>query len=301
MLDVTGAAIRHMLEGQNPYGIGYTVSRPPGAPYAYGPLALLWYAPFQDNPWQVETIMACIVLALLALRGKLLGLAIYAVGPTLVAISGDGSNDTSAGIILLVAFILARRRPVLGAIGLAVAVAFKPYAAAWAPAFLVWGGWSVIAVFVAATIALWSPVLFAWGVPSFLKSLDLANGTHQTPYWSFAELWESVVHHGALRDLFDNLRLVLGTITAVVTLPLSRSLDGVILAGTAVYLVTLYMGFWSTYAYFAAIAPLLCWRIDDWLHLPTRPLVALPDDEPAELRAPAGAPLAPEDRKVAAT
>jgi hypothetical protein len=284
VLDVTGAAIRHMLDGQNPYGIGYTVSRPPGAPFAYGPLALLWYAPVQDQPWQVETILACVVLTLLALRGKLLGLAIYAVGPTLVAISGDGSNDTSAGFLLLVAFILARRRPILGAVGLAVAVAFKPYAAAWAPAFLLWGGWSVIGVFVVATIALWSPVLFAWGVPSFLKSLDLANRTHEVPYWSLAELWESVVHHSALRELFDNLRLGLGAVTAVVTLPWHRSLDGVILAGTAVYLVTLYTGFWSTYAYFAAIAPLLCWRIDDWLRLPTRPLVALSDDEPAGAR-----------------
>jgi hypothetical protein len=53
----------------------------------------------------------------------------------------------------------------------------------------------------------------------------------------------------------------------------------VILAGTVVYLITLYLGYWSTYAYFAAIGPILCWRIDDWLHVPTRPLVPLPDDE----------------------
>jgi hypothetical protein len=301
VLDVTAAAIRRMLEGANPYGIGYTSSRPAGAPYAYGPLALLWYVPIQDGAWLLETVVAGVILTLLALRGKLLGLAIYAVGPTLVATAGDGSNDTSAGFLLLLAFILARRRPVLGAVGLALAVAFKPYAAAWAPAYLVWGGWSVIGVFTVATVALWSPVLFAWGLPSFLRSLDLANRTHQVPYWSFGELWESFVHRGAPRELFDNLRLVLGAVTALVTLGWRHSLDGVILAGTVVYLVTLYMGFWSTYAYFGAIAPLLCWRIDDWLRLPTRPLVRLPGDEPergADVSIPG---LQSPDRKVAAT
>ena len=74
-----------------------------------------------------------------------------------------------------------------------------------------------------------------------------------------------------------------------------------ILAGTVVYLVTLYMGFWSTYAYFGAIAPLLCWHIDDWLRLPNRPLVALPDDEPAQRPATSLEPMATDDRKVAAT
>ena len=287
VIDVVASAIRHVELGENPYGVGYTASRPEGAPYAYGPLALLWYGPLQNDGWRLEIFIGCVVLTLLALRGKLLGLAIYATSPVLVAISGDGSNDTSGGFILLVAFIVARRRPVLGAVLLAAAVAFKPYAAAWAPAYLVWAGWGAIAVFGAATLVLWSPVLLVWGVPSFLKSLDMANRVHNFTYFSFGELFESVTHHTPLRELLDNLRLVLGTITALVTLRWARSLDGVIIAGTLVYLVTLYMGFWSTPAYFAGIGPILCWRIDDWLHLPTRPLVALPGDI--------------DDREVAAT
>lgn len=287
VIDVIASAIRHVSLGENPYGVGYTASRPAGAPYAYGPLDLLWYAPLQDDGWQLELLMGCVVLTLLAIRGKLLGLAIYATSPVLVAISGDGSNDTSGGFILLVAFIVARRRPVLGAVLLAVAVAFKPYAAAWAPAFLVWAGWGAIVAFGAATLLLWSPVIFLWGIPSFLKSLDMANRVHNFTYFSFGELLESVTHHTPLRELLDNLRLVLGGITAVVTLRWARSLDGVILAGTLVYLVTLYMGFWSTPAYFAGIGPILCWRIDDWLRIPTRPLVELSGDT--------------EDRGVAAT
>ena len=273
VIDVVAAAVRHVELGQNPYGVGYTASRPAGAPYAYGPLALLWYGPLQEDGWKLELIVGCVILTLLALRGKLLGLAIYATSPVLVALTGDGSNDTSSGFFLLIAFIAARRRPLVGAGLLAVAVAFKPYAAAWVPAFLVWAGWAGIVVFGVASVVLWSPVLTIWGIPSFLKSLDMANRVHNAPYWSFGELLERVTHRTPQRDVLDNARLVLGTITAVLTLRWSRSLDGVILAGTLTYLVTLYMGFWSTPAYFAAIGPLLCWRIDDWLHLPNRPLV----------------------------
>lgn len=287
VIDVVAAAIRHVELGDNPYGVGYTASRPQGAPYAYGPLALLWYGPLQNDGWQLEIFIGSVVLTLLAIRGKLLGLAIYATSPVLVAITGDGSNDTSGGFILLVAFIVARRRPVLGAVFLAAAVAFKPYAAAWVPAFMVWAGWGAIAAFGAASLVLWSPVLLVWGIPSFLKSLDMANRVHQSTYFSFGELYQSVTHTTPVRQVLDNLRLVLGTITAVITLRAARSLDGVIIAGTLVYVVTLYMGFWSTPAYFAGIGPILCWRIDDWLHLPTRPLVELPGDA--------------VDRKVAAT
>lgn len=273
VLDVTGAAIRQALGGGNPYGIGYDVSRPPGAPFPYGPLALLWYAPVQAAGWQLELVVSCVVLTLLAIRGRLLGLAIYALGPTLIATASDGSNDTSVGLVLLAAFAVAARRPVGGALLLAIAVALKPYAAAWAPAFLLWGGWTVAATFVGASLVLWSPVLLVWGVGSFLRSLDGAGAVHVVPYWSLGQLYESVTHLEAPRELLDGLRLVMGGVVAVVTLRWARSLDGVIVAGTLVYLVTLFGGFWGTYAYFGAIAPVLCWRIDDWLGLETRPLV----------------------------
>lgn len=280
VLDVTGAAIQRMLAGGNPYGVGYDVSRPPGAPFPYGPLALLWYAPVQADGWQLELVVSCVVLTLLALRGRLLGLAIYALGPTLVATASDGSNDTSVGLVLLVAFVVARRRPVVGAVLLAVAVALKPYAAAWAPAFLLWGGWPVAVGFVASTLALWSPVLLTWGVGSFLESLGRAGAVHARTYWSLGQIWESIPGLPASRDAFDTLRVVLGAATALGTLRWARSLDGVILAGTAVYLVTLFAGYWGTYAYFGAIAPILCWRIDDWLGLESRPLIGLSERGP---------------------
>ena len=275
VLDVIAAAVRTALAGQNPYGVGYPASRPPGAPYPYGPLALLWYAPVQTDGWRLELVMACLVLAFLALNGRLLGLAIYATAPTLVATASDGSNDTSAGVLLLLAFLGARRHPVLGAVLLAAAIAFKPYAAAWAPAFVVWGGWTTIVALGVATAVLWSPVLLWWGVGSFVTSLDMANRVHRLPYWSLGQLYQEVTHARPPQQLFDVLRIVYGTAAAVATLRLARSLDGVILAGTIVYLVTLFGGFWGTYAYIGAIAPVLCWRVDDWLGLESRPLAAL--------------------------
>jgi hypothetical protein len=274
VLDVTAAAIRAVVSGQNPYGIGYEISRPPGAPYAYGPLALVWYWPLVTDIRVVDLVMAGLVVAALAFRGKLVGLAIYAMAPILIESAGDGSNDTSAGVLLLLTFVLARRRPVLGAVFLAATVAFKPYAAAWVPAFLLWGGWSTVAAFAVASVVLWSPVIFVWGIPSFLTSLDLANKVHHDPGWSFGQLYEDVTGREAPREVLNAFRLVLGAVTAIVTLRWAKSLDGVLLVGTVVYLVTLFMGFWATFGYFSAIAPVLCWRIDDWLGLPTRPFLA---------------------------
>jgi hypothetical protein len=279
VLLVVEAGIRQVASGGNPYGIGYAVSRPPGAPFAYGPLALLWYWPVQNDAWILELVMACLVLTVLAVRGKVVGLAIYAVAPTLISTAADGTNDTSVGVVLLATFAIAGRRPVLGAILLAMTVALKPYTAAWVPAFLLWGGWATAAAFIVATVVLWSPVIFIWGIPSFLASLDLANKIHGNPGWSFGQLYETLTHRSAPRDLLNNLRLVLGAVTAVVTLRWARSLDGVLFAGTLVYLVTLFMGFWATFGYFAAIAPVLCWRIDDWLRIALRGLTPIPRQE----------------------
>jgi hypothetical protein len=292
VLDVTYAAIREVQNGRTPYGVTYAASRPPGAPFPYGPLALLWYLPFVDKGWQLEIFMACVVMALLALRGRLLGLAIYATAPTLIIISGDGSNDTSVGFLLLATFIVARRWPVAGAALLAVCVAFKPYAAAWAPAYFVWGGWSVIGVFGLASAVLWSPVLLVWGVGNFLASLQKASDIHEAPFWSLAAIYDYLVHRSAIRSLYDTLRLAIGVLTAIASLPLARSLDAVILVGTTVYFVTLFGGYWSTYAYFAGIAPLLCWRIDDWLGIEKHPLVRLPQDEPTITSSPSVAAAA---------
>src|SRR5258706_3724543 len=127
VLDVVGAAIHRTLGGENPYGVGYDASRPPGAPFPYVPLALLWYLPFADGPRVLELLVSAAILTALGLRGRILRLAVYPTAPVLVSLTSDGSNDTSAGLLILVGLLAAARRPLLGGVLLAIAAAFKPY------------------------------------------------------------------------------------------------------------------------------------------------------------------------------
>src|SRR4029079_12909385 len=141
--DVTRAAIMVMTHGANPYGIGYMASNPPGAAFPYGPIDLLWYLPFLQDPTQVEMLVTFALLGYFGIRagtGRPIGLVIFALAPPLILASVDGSNDTSPGLFILVALALAAKRPLLGAGVLGIAVAFKPYALAWLPALAVWGG-----------------------------------------------------------------------------------------------------------------------------------------------------------------
>jgi len=295
VLDVTAAAIDRVFAGLNPYGVGYEQSRPPGSPFPYGPLAILWYVPAANLPRLAELLSASAVVTLLALQGRYLGLAIYAVTPAIVNTSVDGSNDTTLGLLIALTFLVASWRPLLAGAILAGAVAFKLSAAAWVPAFLVWGGARVAASFGLASLAFWSPVLFLWGPASFVSSAAQANAVHHDSVWSLGAVLRGVIGDAAVR-LLDNLRIAFGALTAVVSLPYIRSsrgtdgragaLDRVIVVGTLVYLVTLFAGSWATFAYFAAIAPVLCLRVDDWLGIPTMPLIErTATAEPAEASA----------------
>lgn len=269
VLAVTQAAVRTALAGANPYGIGYPQSIPPGAPYAYGPVSLLWYALSVDLPGRMELLSAFAILALLAVRGRLLGLAVYAVLPALLVTTNDGSNDTSAGLLLLVALLIAERRPVIGAFALAIAAGFKPYAGAWLPGLLAGGGiGTTLAGFLLGSLVAWGPAVVLWGGAPILDSLRRADGVHATPYYSLA--WVLGGERLVPEPVWGALRYVLGAIAAGAAWLMVRSASGMVIAGCCVFLVTLYTGWWSTFAYVAAIAPIVCWHLDDWLGLGDR-------------------------------
>lgn len=270
VLATTNAAIDRVLAGGNPYGVGYPIPEAPGQPFPYGPLALLWYLPFRAEPRVLEMAVSLLILAVLALRGRPIGLAIYALAPWLISLASDGSNDTSAGLFLLVALLVAQRLAGLGGFLLAAATAFKPHAAAWLPALAWFTGLAGLGGFVAGFLLFWGPVLLAWGPASILTSLRLANEVHRTPFYSLAAAVEGLTGQRVSAEAFDRLRLVLGGLTALVTTPFVRSGRSMVLAGTLVFLATLYTAYWSTFAYFAAIAPILCWHLDDWLGLGDR-------------------------------
>jgi hypothetical protein len=268
--DVTTNAIRMMNAGFDPYGIPYMASRPAGAAFPYGPVALLWYLPFRNDPAMLEFLVSVGLLCYFGLRaanGRPIGLAVMALAPPLVLAAMDGSNDTSAGLFILAAIAVGVSRPMLGAAVLAVAVAFKAYAVAWLPAYFVWAGLPAVAAFVGASLIAWGPVLFHWGPDSFLKSLAMAQQTHmREAYWSFAAVLDSIAPGLAPRAL-ETVRYVVAGAAAVIGARFVRSMDGVIVVGTIAFVLAQFGGYFGSYVYLAAIAPLLCWRVDDWLRM----------------------------------
>jgi hypothetical protein len=268
--DVTHFAILRVIGGDNPYGVGYWVSRPEGAAFPYGPVALLWYLPFRRDPAMVEFFVSIALLCYFGLRagnGRPIGLAVFALAPPLVMAAMDGSNDTSAGLFILAAIAVGATRPVLGAAILAIAVAFKPYAIAFVPAFIAWAGIPSLLAFVGASLVAWSPVFFAWGVDSYLRSLAMAQQTHlRQSYWSLAAIWDGIVPGAAPRAL-ETIRYFLAGSVAIIGARMVRSIDGVIVVGTLAFVLAQFGGYFGSYVYIAAIAPVLCWRVDDWLRM----------------------------------
>ncbi|MDQ3408044.1 MAG: hypothetical protein M3472_07840, partial [Chloroflexota bacterium] len=264
VLSVTGMAIEHALAGGNPYGVGYPGPSSTGAPFAYGPLALLWYLPSSD-PRSVEMGVSLLILVVLAVRGRPLGMALYAVSTVLLVTASDGSNDTSAGLFLLVALLAAGRSPLAGGALLALAVAFKPYALAWLPPLLVfWGPGVALVGFAVIVLATWGPVLLIWGPGAVLTSLRMADAVHARAYYSLAY---GLTTDPAWRPVLEALRFAAGGLLAALSWLVVRSPVSLILWGAAIFLVTLFMGYWATFAYLAALAPVLCWHLDEWLGL----------------------------------
>lgn len=263
---VTGAAIRTMLEGGVPYGIGYQESIPPGAPFAYGPIALLWYLPGYDDPGRMETLLTMLLVVVFALRGRPLGLALYATLPPLLVTATDGSNDTSAGILILVALLVAQRAPIAGGVLLAVAAAFKPYALAWLLPLVAYAGTiGPLLAFLMGSVVAWGWAVLAWGPRPIVDSLAQAEGVHAVPYYSLAwvtqDLWRMP------EAAWSVLRYLLGLGIAVIGWFEVRTARSFVVTGCAVFVVTLFAGWWSTFAYLAALAPVVCWHLDDWLGL----------------------------------
>jgi len=268
--DVTRMAILAMIGGDNPYGVGYWASRPEGAAFPYGPVALAWYLPFRADPQMLELMVSMALIGFFGLRaanGRPVGLAIFALAPPLVLAAMDGSNDTSAGLFILAAIAVGTRWPVAGGAILAVAVAFKPYAVAFLPSFIVWAGLTSLIAFAVTSVVAWSPILFSWGIESYLRSLAMAQGTHlREAYWSLAAVWERIFPGSEPRALETIRYFLAGGVAALGALRV-RSVDGVIIVGTLAFVIAQFGGYFGSYVYIAAVAPVLCWRIDDWLRM----------------------------------
>jgi hypothetical protein len=108
-------------------------------------------------------------------------------------------------------------------------------------------------------------VLFVWGPASYLKSLVMAQETHfRQAYWSLGAILDGIAPDAVARAL-ETVRYLVSGAVAVVGGWRVRSIDGVILVGTKVFLIAQFGGYFGSFVYLAAVAPILCWRVDDWL------------------------------------
>lgn len=282
--DVAGAirvAIDGVLRGGNPYAPVFDPSIPHNPPFPYGPLVLLWYLPWRD-PRVIEVLVSTAILAALAIRGRPLGLAVWATAPILLQLASDGSNDDSGALLILVALVVLERMPRAGALLIGVAAGFKIYALAWLPPVFVWAGATAFAIGVVGAIGVWLPAAVAWGVGSIVSAFRLAEATHTRLYFSLA----SALHAFGLpvaRDAFEAFRLVAGAVAALTLSAFARSHAAVVVIGMLIYGMTLYAGFWSTPAYLVPIAAIVCWYIDVWLG-PAATGVTDDDGDPTRVR-----------------
>lgn len=234
-VDHARTAWERVLSGESPYGVLLPSLTAPPEPFTYGPLGLLWWQPGVV----VELVAAAGVLCLLAWTQSWLTLALYAgVLPFSVYLNPIGVNDYSPGLLIAGALLLARQRPIIGAILLAVAAAIKPYAFAWFVPMLGYLGLEAALVLGATTVLLWSPLL-AWGPATFLRSVQLHADVHP-------------VSQNAL-DL-PRLRWI--------ALPLAglgllfRSWTGMVLTGTCAFVAYLFLDRWASLGYWLAVVPI---------------------------------------------
>jgi hypothetical protein len=108
-------------------------------------------------------------------------------------------------------------------------------------------------------------VIFVWGAESYLRSLAMAQQTHlREAYWSLAAVWDGIDPGTAPRAL-ETIRYFLSGAVAVIGGMRVRTIDGVIVVGTAAFMIAQFAGYFGSYVYIAAVAPVICYRVDDWL------------------------------------
>ena len=130
---------------------------------------------------------------------------------------------------------------------------------------LVYGGWSAVAALGLTSLVVWAPSALNWGILSYVRSLQMAEETHNSTYWSIGVIYEQVFARSAPREALNAMRLVLAATIGTTTLWFIKSMDRAILSGIVVFAIVMFGGYWGSYAYLGAIAPIICWRLDDWL------------------------------------
>ncbi|HYM51919.1 MAG TPA: hypothetical protein VEW45_00355 [Candidatus Dormibacteraeota bacterium] len=287
VLAAINEAIAVWFGGGNPYDHFYEATRPAGQPMPYPPGALLVHLPGYAasglaGVQLTEFVLAGVAMVALAALGTtvswlaaLPALAIYAGASNLVLLATDGSNDTGVGALVLIAIIalgwsidhgLDDASLMLAGIWAALAVSSKQIALplvlvlaiylvrrhGWRPARRYLAAAGAILLLISIPFLLQGPVTYVEGLFRFV-------GVHEDIYgwniWAFAQgMGWTPWDQGPATIL--NVVVSAIALLALLVLPLRRP-SGALLAGVAALLVVLLSARWTTYAYFALLAPVV--------------------------------------------
>ena len=253
--------------GLSPYGI--LLGAPP-EPYVYGPVGLLWWQPGVA----VEFLAAIAVMLILVACRTWLTLALYAGLPFAVYLTTTGVNDYSPGLLIVAGVLLLRTHRYVGAGALALAASVKPYALAWFIPAIGYGGWAVAAVLAGVSAILWSPLLL-WGPATFGRSMTLVGDLHPEQ--------ANALNLPILRWLAVPLELAGAFV---------RRWDAMVLLGSAVFCVFLFLDRWASLGYWLAVLPAAGIAIESrWSAANAGSLSVGDRMTPAETRAPSVGPV----------
>ncbi len=285
VLAAISEAIGVMLAGGNPYDHVYLATRPAGQPMPYPPGALLLHLP--GYAWSglygvqmTQVALAAAATLLLAGLGRigwwLLALpaaALYAGLPNLINLSVDGSNDTATGTLVLVALVVlvwAIRRGagsadmlVAGLVaGLALASKQSALPLVAVPGAYLWRvhGSRAALRYLAAGVGIFAALSIPFLIvdaASYVRQMLSFAGVHADVYgwnvWALAQDLAWPVWDVPAATL---LTALVGGLGLVVSLALPyRRLGTAVLAGVGVTILAFICARWTTYAYFAMLAP----------------------------------------------
>lgn len=279
--------IGYFLAGKNPYK-EIVWAQSGLTPFTYFPFSLYWYLPaqlfhidlryFEMLASSVVPIFLTVIGFLTDIRRILPVLAVVSLTPFIMDLSSDGSNDSSAVLLLLasVTFLLVGRRKqsdvwgIASAIVLALATSFKHYLAFYLLYFVPFvlrqktvGGllskkylmvWGVTMAVLFLPFVLTAPA----GIWRSLHFIEISNW-HRTWGWN---VWVALRDSIGLEVSKQAMWFVRTVATASVCFILLRfytrmHLRNVFIASSLTMFVYLMLSNWTTYAYFTFLLPLL--------------------------------------------
>ncbi len=188
-------------------------------------------------------------MVLIALMGSWYTLVIYATYAFVVGFTVVGTNDVTPGFFITAGLLALRYRPWLGAVLIAVAAGFKPYAFAWYPGVIGVGGIAGLGSLVVSSVVIWLPILLFSAPVSVLRSFSMAQDVHPVP--------QNALNFPAARVL---------AIPVAIGAAFLHKWWMAVASGLAIYLVVLFFDRWASLGYLVAIVPIIGILLEVWVH-----------------------------------